>query len=73
MSPKAFSNCWHASVGNHISGTDESMRAKTGVDSKVVFPEAVVEVMERIVTTISRRLSGCMLKMTSFGVNLDAS
>lgn len=49
------------------------MNANSGVDIRVVFPEDVVEVMERIVTTISLRLSPVMVKITSLGVNLEAS
>lgn len=73
LSPNAFSNCWHTSVGSHNSGTDESIYASSGVDINVVFPEAVVEVIDRIVTTMSRKLSLVIVKITSLGVNLEAS
>ena len=73
LMPRAFSNCWQTSTGSHNSGTTESMKANSGVDIRVVFPEAVVAVMERIVRTISLRLSPAIVKTTPLGVKRDAS
>ena len=71
--PNTFSNCWQTSTGSHSSGTTESINANSGVDISVEFPELVVAVMERIVRTISLRLSPVIVKTTSFGVNREAS
>jgi hypothetical protein len=56
--PNAFSNSSHTSAGSHNSGTVESINANSGggVDSKVVFPVAVVKLIDLTVTTISREL-----------------
>jgi hypothetical protein len=49
------------------------MNANSGEDISVVLPDGVVEVVERVVTTISLKLSPVIVKTRSFGVNLDPS